>query len=224
MPTFACDGSVYPLLDHPYNVTADNERAVEVPLAAEFLAGGVGPVLEVGNVLAHYPDVASWPDRTVVDLTEHAVTEHGRPVVNADVNEWVPPHRYARIVAVSTLEHVGWDPPFRSPLHPQPFAAEAALHRLRSWLVPGGRALVTVPVGYHRVLDDALCALPGPSTVLVRHDRLAWTEAPSERWAFAAPRQRQVFLRRFPYDRSIPSATAVWVGELRCPTGVDDAG
>lgn len=217
MSTFAADGISYQLLDHPYNSTADNERAVEVPLAAAFLAGVDGAVLEVGNVLSHYADAVTLPERTVVDLHERAVDEAGRAVVNADVTNWCPPVLYDRIVAISTVEHVGWDPPFDPPLSPQPFAAEAAVHRLRSWLAPGGRCLVTVPIGYHRPLDAALGALPGHSAVLLRYDRLSWRQAPADRWELADARRRRTFLEGFPYDRSIPSATAVWVGELYRP-------
>ena len=211
--TLSLNGLCIDPLDHPYNVTADNERCVEVPLALEFLGSCPGSVLEVGNVLSHYADVAQLPERVVVDLNERAVDERGAPVLNVDVCSWTPPALFDRIVAVSTIEHVGWDVPV-----PHPFAAEAAIHRLRSWLAPGGRALVTVPLGYHPPLDAALGRLEALSAVLVRHGRLSWRTAPAERWEFATVAARAEFVRRFPYDRSIPSATGLWVGEFSRPS------
>lgn len=202
-PTFASPAyGDLEYLDHPYNVTAANERAVEVPLAAAFLEGVTGPVLEIGNVLAHYPIAG---DRTVVDLNER-----GPGVINADVLTWVPPHRFDRIVAVSTVEHVGWDGPA-----PQIHAAAAAIARLASWLAPGGALLVTVPIGYHHGLDAAIAdRVLGILAWEELHVRtgpgLAWE--PMSDWSMLDPHERRVELVRRPYDRLTPSATAVWVG------------
>ncbi len=64
---FEFDGKSLSLFYHHYNMTWANERAVEVPIAADFLRRSAGKrVLEVGNVLSHYGDV----DHTILDKYE----------------------------------------------------------------------------------------------------------------------------------------------------------
>lgn len=134
---FTWRGQRLPYLDHPYNTTAENERAVEVPIALAFVGGRTGEGLEVGNVLAHY----SPHEHRVVDLYEE-----GPGVDNLDVFEVTG--EYDWIVAVSTVEHVRWDQPPTDAT-----GATAAVHHLRSLLRPGGELLVTVPFGQHPHLD-----------------------------------------------------------------------
>lgn len=198
-------------LDHPYNVTAANERAVEVPLTHQLLdleghrcSLDRRPfhVLEVGNVLAHYPGA---PPRSVIDLHER-----GPGVLNVDVNTWTPPHRFDAIVAVSTIEHVGWDHP-----DPHPQAAAAAVARLRSWLAADGALLVTIPIGYHPPLDRLIArrALLAPLTdTLYLRDGPGTSWLRSGDWRRASELDRSVILADHPYDRATPTATALWVG------------
>ena len=54
-------------------------------------------------------------------------------------------------MSVSTLEHVGFDEDVRDPDKPV-----RALERMVSWLNPGGRCLVTVPLGYNASFDERL--------------------------------------------------------------------
>jgi hypothetical protein len=146
--TFFLGGTGYPYFLHAYNHTWANERAVEVPVVRAFL-GSANPasVLEVGNVLSHYFDLG----HTVLDKRERCLY---RPVINADLLAFDPPRRFDPIVSISTLEHVGWDEVPRSEA-----AVEVGFQKLRALLSPGGRALVTVPVGYNRHLDGLLPAL-----------------------------------------------------------------
>ena len=65
-----------------------------------------GKVLEVGNVLSWYGPV----HHDVLDKYE--VTSG---VINQDVVDFVPRHQYNVIVAISTIEHVGWDETPRDP-------------------------------------------------------------------------------------------------------------
>ena len=52
---FRFDGAELPYFYHRYNRTWLSERAVEIPLAFEWLRRAAGArVLEVGNVMAHY--------------------------------------------------------------------------------------------------------------------------------------------------------------------------
>ena len=144
--TFAFDGATYRHARHRYNRTWNNERAVEIPIALAALAAldaaGAAPVLEVGNVLSHYR-----PGRhTIVDKYEVAPG-----VVNADVCDFRPAERFALILCISTIEHVGFDEEPRDA-----GKAARALGHLRTLLAPGGRMLVTVPVDYNPGLDAGL--------------------------------------------------------------------
>jgi hypothetical protein len=132
--TFCWNGRELGYFDHRYNHTALNSRRVEVPIARWFLtrAGEKARILEVGNVLAHYGPI-NWP---VVDLRE-------RGAINADVMGWQPHSELDLVVSISTIEHIQARP-------------SQVLARLRSFLAPGGIALVTAPTGYRADLDREL--------------------------------------------------------------------
>jgi cyclopropane fatty-acyl-phospholipid synthase-like methyltransferase len=72
-------------------------------------------------------------------------------VLNVDVLAFHPDEPYDLIVSVSTLEHVGWDDDERDPAK-----IPLAIDHLRSLLAPGGRAIVTLPLGYNPWLDKML--------------------------------------------------------------------
>ena len=134
MKTFQLHGRELPYLDHAYNGTRINERAVEVPVGLSLLDTARAErraVLEVGAVLPHYlPD---WPEdgHTVIDLYEEYAG-----VIQADILTWRPDQMYDLILCISTLDHLN-------------DSAEvcAAVQRMRSWLAPGGLLLVTLPYG-----------------------------------------------------------------------------
>jgi hypothetical protein len=144
MKTFRYHDQDLELFDHPYNGTITNERALEIPIARDFLKRTVSrasqTVLEAGDVLAHYADVLHWPERLVVDRYERAPG-----VLNEDVFGINGP--WDVIVSISTVEHVRWD---ELGLYRNPCGALAALHFLRGMLNPGGSMLATWPWGYAR--------------------------------------------------------------------------
>jgi SAM-dependent methyltransferase len=141
--TFTLGGENYRYVHHRYNATWLNERAVEVAVAERAVSAAAGiRVLEVGNVLAHY----GLRTHRVVDRYERAPG-----VIRADVLEYDAGHPYDLIVSVSTLEHIGWDERPRDPAR-----ALAAIEHLKSLLAPGGKLLVTIPVGYNPELDRAI--------------------------------------------------------------------
>lgn len=181
--TFTYWGRKLTELDHPYNDTARNERAVEIPVALHFLDTVKGDGLEVGNVLGHY---GCTRKRVVVDLHEH-----GDNVANIDIRD-VTVRDLPWIVSVSTVEHVGWDD------DSDPTAAVDTLERLRSFLAPDGRMLVTVPLGYNPPLDAHLLHASGAMRccTLVR-----------DPW-----RQTDEMEHR-PYIGDGHGAGAVWIGE-----------
>ncbi len=152
-----------------YNNSFLNERAVEISIARWFLAQKPGRVLEVGNVLSHYGFRAD----TVVDKYEVIPG-----VLNHDIVDFSPEEPFDTVVAISTLEHVGWDE------HPRrPEKVLRAVENLRKVVRQDGRILVTTPVGHNRTLDLALrsgeISFPRESW-LVRNRRNEWRETDRE--------------------------------------------
>lgn len=148
--TFEWRGIQWKPFDHPYNATITNERAVEIPIALDFLARAEGRVLEVGNVLAHYFPADHLPPRVVVDRYEEhaAVTMPG-----VDVFSLVG--QFDTILSISTLEHVRQDEPDFLSL-PNHYGGLAALFYLRGLLAPEGRMLITLQAEHNAELDEAL--------------------------------------------------------------------
>jgi hypothetical protein len=144
--TFVANGIQYSYFVHPYNATWRSERCVEVPIARAFLksARPTDRVLEVGNVLSHYGATSHM----IVDKYERALG-----VLNQDILDHRPPEPYDRILAVSTLEHVGHDE-----VPQENEKASRALHYLRTLLNTDGRLLVTCPLGQNPALDEAALA------------------------------------------------------------------
>ena len=146
--TFRLGDVEYPYFLHPYNHTWANERAVELPVALSFLSSATPSMtLEIGNVLSHYIDF----EHTVLDKCERCWY---RPILNEDLLEFTPKQRFDFIVSISTIEHIGWDSSRYGDARPRDEAAVMrALQKLQSLLTPGGKCLVTVPVGYNHYLD-----------------------------------------------------------------------
>jgi hypothetical protein len=136
--TFTFGGASHRYLLHNYNRTYWNERAVEVPVVLRIVERERGAILEVGNVLGHY-------GRTSHDVLDKY--EEGPGVINADVADWSPGRRYDLIVSISTLEHIGWDE------ERDPGKVARVIERIRTWLAPKGRAVVTWPLGYNPSID-----------------------------------------------------------------------
>jgi len=187
-------GKPYSYFDHPSNSTRENERRVEIPIVLKRIEGRQdGRMLEVGNVLSQYVGRDGW---TTVDLREK---EEG--VVNADIVEWSD-DPFDFIVSVSTFEHIGRDEggdPFR--------AIDALRHCTDDLLKPGGRLIVTVPMGYNPVLDAWLMyRWKGDCRYLQRVSRdNRWTEV--DRPA----------VRTAKYGSPYPFGNAVIVGEYVRP-------
>lgn len=178
---FRYHGEPLPYFDRRYNTTRVNERRIEVPIARRFIGRltveGVPLVdgLEVGNVLGHYGHTL----HRVVDRYEQA-----EGVENLDVFDITGQHPWA--VAISTLEHVRHDEDPRG----QRGATRALAHLLGHVLAPGGRLLVTVPLGYHPVFDHALRQEATAPRAGDRHalycrtnpDPAEWEQLPLEQW------------------------------------------
>jgi len=193
-PSFAYQGDTLEYFWHPYNRTWLSERALEIPIAQRFLArypsDSLG--LEIGNVLAHYQPIT----HRVVDKYE---TSPG--VENIDVVDVTAPEPLDFVLAISTLEHVGWDEPIRDLTK-----APAALDHLRSLLDPHhGRLLLTAPLGHNPGLDAYLLQSDHgalTSDIFVRDHRDRWTHVDR-----VEPHQV-----RYLYE--LRSAGCLWAGEF----------
>jgi SAM-dependent methyltransferase len=183
-------GERYPYLFHRHKLTWLTERAVEVPVVQTIVDRHAPQrVLEIGNVLSHY----RHQRHLVVDKYERAPG-----VLNRDVLALDDLGEFDLIVAVSTLEHVGWDESPRDPAR-----AIRAVAALRSRLAPGGQLVITVPVGYNAAFDAAL------RTGEVALDRAAAVRRVGEtRWREVAPDQ----VWSAPYDFLLYRARGVLFG------------
>lgn len=185
---------------HPYNSTWRNERAVEVPILRDFLDGvPESEILEIGNVTWHYSKSRA---HDVVDLYEK-----GAGVRNVDVVTLEGPARYRRILAISTIEHVGYD---ETPRDPAKIAR--ALKTLSDLLVPGGEMLVTIPIGYNPLLDADL------RSGVVAFDELRFLRVTEGRWGWREARAEECW--NVAFDQRLQAGRALAVGFLRKPVAV----
>ena len=142
--TFHFNGNKLKYFQHTHNLAYQNERKVEIPIAAWFLCSQNrdAKVLEVGNVLGNY----GFRERR--DVLDKYDSSPG--VINQDVVDFSPKEKYDAIVSVSTLEHVGWDEADRDP-----GKIPEAIRNLRdNCMLPGGTMLVTLPLGYNTYFDE----------------------------------------------------------------------
>lgn len=145
-PKFNFRGKTYEYLYHHHNFTWNNERTVEVPIVWEIVKSAIGRgkrVLEVGNVLSFYYPIS----HDVLDKYER-----GEGIINEDVENFRSEKKYDVIASISTMEHVGWDPPDK----PDPEKIGNSLLNLKKSLAPGGEIVVTMPIGWNREMDKRL--------------------------------------------------------------------
>ncbi len=201
---FEFDGGRYRYFFHPYNVTFNNERCVEIPIARKFLAEFENrDVLEVGSVLPHYLDFA----HDVVDKFEKR-----EGVINEDIVDFSPDRKYDLVISISTLEHVGWDEDRDPP------KIERAFAKLETLVKPGGKAVVTLPLGHNPYLDE-----------LLRSGRLEFTRvhlmkrvSRDNRW-IELPASELGGLIRPTYGRPFPSANYLVIGVIEKNEPVDSS-
>jgi hypothetical protein len=156
--TFTYFDQTFELFDAPYNDALRNERAVELPIAFDFVERQHGSGLEVGNVLSHYREGS----HRIVDRHEVAPGIENLDVFDIDGT-------YDWIVSVSTLEHVRRDEPIVNRL-----GGVAALVYL---LGLTDRLLVTLGLGQNAALDDYVLRHSSPvrACTLVR-DGDGWVQ------------------------------------------------
>ena len=139
--TFALGDKNFPYAVNLQNGIFRTERAVELPISLQTFPLE-GDILEVGNVLNQYFKF----QHDVVDKYEH-----GEGVQNVDIVEYTSEKKYDLILCVSTLEHVGWD---ENPKEPEKITSAVAV--MKDLLKPGGKLLITAPLGYNDFLDRSI--------------------------------------------------------------------
>lgn len=152
--TFIFNGKKYKYSLANYNFTWGNERTVEIPIAKYIIDKYKdAQILEVGNVMSHYFSIK----HDVIDKYER-----GKGVINKDIVSFKPNKKYNLIIAISTLEHVGWEevPQDRHKIMD-------AIKNLKKMLKPNGVIFITLPIGYYN-----------PSlNKMIRENLLMFTEA-----------------------------------------------
>jgi hypothetical protein len=145
--TFVFNGQKLKYFCRWYNITTQNERAIEIPIVQSILRGNSGKILEIGNVLSHYFPVK----HDIVDKYEVA-----KGVRNADAVDFDTAERYAVIVCISTLEHIGWDETPRSSPEEGRQKILCTIANLKRLLAAKGKIVVTAPIGYNPNLNFLL--------------------------------------------------------------------
>lgn len=139
--TFKLKDQKFSYFIHPYNFTWRNERIVEIPIIKREILDSKGKdILEIGNVLSNYFVIT----HDVIDKYEKADN-----VINLDILDFKPKKRYDLIVSISTLEHIGWDEPEKDDKKVLKVIAQ-----IKSLLKPGGKIMVTIPMGYNPFIDQ----------------------------------------------------------------------
>jgi hypothetical protein len=146
-PTFSFNGKKYFYLYKMKNFTWMTERTIEVPLVLPYLQEAYAnnkKVLEIGEVIRQFSE---FKTHDIVDKYEYK-----KGVINIDVVDFKPKQKYDLVVSISTIEHVGWD----APEEPDPEKIPQTLRLVKEWLASGGRAVITMPIGYNSELDKRL--------------------------------------------------------------------
>ncbi|MBT7903317.1 hypothetical protein HN587_05625 [Candidatus Woesearchaeota archaeon] len=123
-----------------HSLTWNGERVVELPIIINFLNKYKNKkILEVGNVLSTYIHTK----HDILDKYEKYTN-----VINEDVLTFKSNKKYDLIISISTLEHVGWD---EKPKDTQ--KTFLAINNLKKQLSNNGTLIVTLPLGYHPLID-----------------------------------------------------------------------
>lgn len=122
---FQLDNRTYPYFNNIYNTTFLNERTVEVPIIQRYVVHELDHnILEVGNVLNYY---FGCLHHDVIDRNE----------LGTDLFKITSRKKYKLIVSISTVEHIE--------------EQREAFKVIKGLLAPGGKAVITIPVGFNNL-------------------------------------------------------------------------
>jgi hypothetical protein len=100
----------------------------------------------------------------------------GPNTINTDIVDFRSSSNYRLVVAISTLEHVGWDQETRDPTK-----ILRAIRNLIGLLTYDGEIVVTLPLGYNAVIDKLLDSKEIPFSEMYYLKRISrdnkWTQA-----------------------------------------------
>ena len=179
-----------------YNTTWINERCVELAIARSFLKSvPAEDTLEVGNVLSHYFDYG----HTVVDKYEHGALQ-------VDIVDFEPKRLYKLILSISTFEHIAFEETDELEVAPEDVERKIreAIDRCIELLAPGGRFVITVPIGYNPVLDRMI------AFDLLGSNRTSWYKKFSQRSWREVRKEEGMNCR---YGSPYPYANCIMIGE-----------
>ena len=130
-------------LDHPYNNTITNERAIEIPLALRWLKKE-NNITEIGAVTPYYSPV-----------THEVIDPHDEKATISDYMENVD-LTGKNVLSISTIEHIGTtdylDGQIMFP-DVEFIDKNAAIECLKQILNQSKKCFVTIPIGYNKFLD-----------------------------------------------------------------------
>lgn len=161
---FTLDDQTYNYGTQRKNLMLGTERAVEVPVALDYVQRYHDQrILEIGNVLGQYTENPNWD---IVDKYEP-----GNRVINQDILDFQPSQPYDLIISVSTLEHVGFNEPKKDPGKFE----QSLIHIQEKLLAPGGKLLVTLPLGWNPRVDELFNTRKLPFDKITTYRRTGWT-------------------------------------------------
>jgi hypothetical protein len=137
---FEFNGNNFKYFHHPYNVTWETERAIEIPIIKKYIDRYKNKqILELGNVISHYYSI----DHDIIDKYEIKPE-----IINKDILNYQTDKTYDLIFSISTLEHIGYDEEPRAPIKPL-----TTIRKLKSLKKSDGKIVITFPIGYNPYLD-----------------------------------------------------------------------
>lgn len=128
----------------PTDGMRSSERAIEIPLAIDFLSNEVKgePVLELGCVLPYY--ILKADNHVVYDLMD------GHPEnIRRDIRALADDELRANVVSISTIEHIG-----KSDYGIEARGDAESVVVLKRILANAKRCFITFPLGHNASLDE----------------------------------------------------------------------
>lgn len=177
MSTFSFRNQTIPLFDSPYNTTINNERGVEIPLAASFVNKLVDKnedFIEIGCVTPYY--FLAQNRKLVIDPTD----THEESVKH-DALDY---EFYGKnILSISTIEHVGFGDYGLSAEHGK------AIKLLNKILLQSKLFFLTIPFGFNLDLDKYIL-----SDFIMNYRHIFFFERKADnRWEHVAIPQRTIY-------------------------------
>lgn len=129
------------------NTTWFSERCIEIPIFKKMINKFKNKrILEVGNVLNQYTKI----NHLVIDKYEK-----NKNILNIDIVNFKPKHKFDLIICISTIEHIGYNENIytekKNILKPNKHLK--VLKLFKKWLKPKGKAFISFSLGYNKFLD-----------------------------------------------------------------------